>query len=419
MGYQRQVTNSSPVVIVGGYQTDFARNYTREGLDISDLTAEVVSGTLSAAGVTPAQVEVIHVGNAFGQLFTGQGHLGAMLATVEPGLAGVPAGRHEAACASGGIALLAAMADLEAGRYDCALVLGIELERNVSGALAAQHMAAAAWVGHEGQDARYMWPWAFDQVADEYDRRFGLDDAHLRAIGELNLRNARDNPLAQTRAWALTDASFTADDAANPIVEGRLRRHDCSQVTDGAAGVVLVSDRWLRAHAGVRSGQHSAILGWGHRTAGLALAPKMAASAGGPFVMPHVRAAIVDAFGRAEVPGVAGLAAIETHDCFTPSEYLAIDHFGITEPGASWQAIEAGDIARDGRIPINPSGGLIGVGHPVGATGVRMVLDAHRQVTGTAVGYQIPDARRVATLNIGGSTATTVTFVVGDVADKR
>ena len=406
-------------MILGGYQTDFARNFTREGLDISDLTAEVVAETLSAAGVTPAQVEVIHVGNAFGQLFTGQGHLGAMPATVEPGLAGVPASRHEAACASGGIALLAAMADLEAGRYDCALVLGVELERNVSGAQAAQHMAAAAWVGHEGQDARYMWPWAFDQVADEYDRRFGLDDAHLRAIGELNLRNARDNPLAQTRGWALTEASFTADDVANPSVEGRLRRHDCSQVTDGAAGVVLVSDRWLRAYAGARSGQYSTILGWGHRTAGLALAPKMTASAGGPFVMPHVRAAIVDAFGRAEVPGVDALDAIETHDCFTPSEYLAIDHFGITEPGASWQAIEVGDIARDGRIPINPSGGLIGVGHPVGATGVRMVLDAHRQVTGTAVGYQISDARRVATLNIGGSTATTVTFVVGDVADKR
>ena len=413
VGYQQQVTNPTRVAILGGYQTDFARNFTREGLDITDLTAEVVSGTLSATGVTPADVEVIHVGNAFGQLFTGQGHLGAMPATVEPGLIGVPASRHEAACASGGIALLAAMADLESGRYDCALVLGVELERNVSGAAAADIMAAAAWVGHEGADARYMWPWAFNHVADEYDRRFGLDDAHLRAIGELNLRNAHDNPLAQTRGWALTESSFAADDAANPIVEGRLRRHDCSQVTDGAAGVVVVSERWLRARSGARSGPHSVILGWGHRTAGLPLAAKFAASAGGPFVMPVVRAAIVDAFVRAGVPGVDAVDAIETHDCFTPSEYLAIDHFGITEPGASWQAIEAGDLARDGRIPINPSGGLIGVGHPVGATGVRMVLDAHRQVTGSAEGYQVSDASTVATLNIGGSTATTVTFVVG------
>lgn len=406
------MTHPSPVVILGGYQTDFARNLTREHRDVSDLVAEVVSGTLSAAGITPAQVEVIHLGNAFGQLFNGQGHLGAMPATVEPGLAGVPASRHEAACASGGIALLAAMADLESGRYDCALVLGVELERNVSGLEAAQIMAAAAWVGREGQHARYMWPWAFSTVADEYDRRFGLDDAHLRAIGELNLRNAKDNPNAQTRGWALTDASFAADDAANPIVEGRLRRHDCSQVTDGAAAVVVVSSRWLAAH-GPRQRPSSQILGWGHRTVGLALQPKLEGSVDDVYVMPHVRTAITDAFARAGLPGVDAVDAIETHDCFTPSEYLAIDHFGITAPGASWQAIESGDLERDGRMPMNASGGLIGVGHPVGATGVRMVLDAHRQVTGTAPGYQVPGASRVATLNIGGSTATTVTFVVG------
>lgn len=399
-------------MILGGYQTDFARNLTREGLELSDLVAEVVTGTLADAGITPADVGVIHVGNAFGQLFTGQGHLGAMPATVEPGLAGVPASRHEAACASGGIALLAAMADLESGRYDCALVLGVELERNVSGSQAAQIMAAAAWVGHEGEQARYMWPWAFSEVADEYDRRFGIDDAHLRAIGELNLRNAKDNPRAQTRGWALTDASFAPDDTANPIVEGRLRRHDCSQVTDGAAGIVLVSPRWLASHSG-RVRPSSAILGWGHRTVGLPLSAKFAASADEPYVMPHVRGAIQDAFGRARVPGLDSIDAIETHDCFTPSEYLAIDHFGITEPGASWRAVEEGVLERSGRVPVNPSGGLIGVGHPVGATGVRMVLDAHRQVTDAADGYQVAGARTVATLNIGGSTATTVTFVVG------
>ena len=105
--------------------------------------------------------------------------------------------------------------------------------------------------------------------------------------------------------------------------------------------------------------------------------------------------------------------AIETHDCFTPSEYVAIDHFGITSPGKSWQAIEDGTIERDGELPVNPSGGLIGGGHPVGATGVRMVVDAAKQVTGTAGDTQVEGARRVATLNIGGSTTTTVSFVVG------
>ncbi|MGI8331198.1 acetyl-CoA acetyltransferase [Actinomadura scrupuli] len=399
------------VSILGGHQTDFARNWARQGLEFSDLTAEVVRGTLQDAGLEPSDVDVIHVGNAFGQLFTGQGQLGGMPATVLPELWGVPASRHEAACASGGIAALAAMADLESGRYDCALVLGLELERTVPGDLAARHLGAAAWIGHEGQDATFMWPYMFSALADEYDRRYGLDDAHLRAIAELNFANARVNPLAQTRGWALTEASFAADDQANPLVEGRLRRHDCSQITDGGAGVVLVSERFLERRP--EFGGRARILGWGHRTVGLPLEAKLARGRDEPYVLPHVRQAALDAFARAGVAGVDGVDGIETHDCFSMSEYMAIDHLGITGPGESWKAVENGELERGGRIPVNPSGGLIGVGHPVGATGVRMLVDASRQVTGRAGDTQVEGARRFATLNIGGSTTTTVSFVVG------
>ncbi|MGI0490083.1 thiolase C-terminal domain-containing protein, partial [Pantanalinema rosaneae CENA516] len=120
-------------------------------------------------------------------------------------------------------------------------------------------------------------------------------------------------------------------------------------------------------------------------------------------------------FRRAEIGGVDELDAIETHDCFTITEYMAIDHFGVTAPGESWRAVVDGSIRKGGRIPINPSGGLIGLGHPVGATGVRMALDAHRQVTGSAEGCQVEGARRVATLNIGGSATTTVSGVFGKV----
>ena len=104
---------------------------------------------------------------------------------------------------------------------------------------------------------------------------------------------------------------------------------------------------------------------------------------------------------------------IETHDCFTTSEYMAIDHFGLTPPGQSWQAIEEGVIDFDGQLPINASGGLIGAGHPVGATGVRQVLDSFKQVTGAAAEYQIEGATRVATLNIGGSATTSGATVIG------
>jgi acetyl-CoA C-acetyltransferase len=105
--------------------------------------------------------------------------------------------------------------------------------------------------------------------------------------------------------------------------------------------------------------------------------------------------------------------AIETHDCFTTSEYMAIDHFGLTKPGESWKAVEDGTIEMGGKMPINPSGGLIGCGHPVGATGTRQVLDAYRQVTEQAGDYQVEAAKKIATLNIGGSGTTSVAFVVG------
>ncbi len=398
----------SNVWILGGFQSDFARNLTREGHDFADLTAGVVTATLEAAKIDAADVGVVHVGNAFGEMFAAQGHLGAMPASVVDGLWNTPSSRHEAACASGSVAVLAAIADLRSGAYDTALVVGIELEKTVPGDTAAQHLGAAAWTGHEGQDAKFVWPHAFSRVADEYDRRYGIDDAHLRAIAALNFANARANPNAQTRDWTVPDP-LTDDDATNPIVEGRLRRFDCSQMTDGGAAVVLVGDAWLRDHPGARP--IGRIEGWGHRTVGLGLQQKLDRSADDPYVMPHVRRAVLDAFERARV-SLADLDGFEVHDCFTPSEYLAIDHIGLTGPGESWKAIENGEIEIGGRLPINPSGGLIGGGHPVGATGVRMLLDAAKQVSGTAGGYQVDGARTFGTLNFGGSTATTVSFVV-------
>jgi acetyl-CoA C-acetyltransferase len=399
---------STPNVwILGGYQSDFARNLTREGLDFADLTREIVDGTLAAAKVDTEDIGVVHVANAFGEMFAAQGHLGAMPATVCDGLWATPASRHEAACASGSVAALAAMADLRAGNYDSALVVGVELEKTVSGDTATEYLGAAAWAGHEGDDAKFMWPYMFDLVAHEYDKRYGIDDKHLQAIAELNFANARRNPNAQSRNWPVPE--FDSADA-NPVIEGRLRRFDCSQITDGGAGVVLVNDDYLRAHPNATP--IACIRGWGHRTVGLGLQQKLDRSAECPYVLPHLRQAVLDALQRARVT-LDDVDGLETHDCFTPSEYAAIDHIGLTGPGESWKAIENGEIKIGGRLPINPSGGLIGGGHPVGASGVRMLVDAAKQVSHSAGDYQVPGADTFATLNIGGSTATTVSFVVG------
>lgn len=407
-----------PVYVLGGAQTDFARNVTKEGRTLFDLSREAVQGALADAALEAREVEVGHVGNFVGELLNDQGHLGALLPEADPALDGLPAARHEAACASGSVAALAAMADLQSGRYDVALVLGIELLRGRGGFEAQQKLGVAARVPEETAGVDYPWPQLLSAVADEYERRYGEREAlqeALRAIARNNFARARHNPRAQARGWILEERSFTDDEEKNPVVAGRLRRHDCCPVTDGAAGVVLASarfaERWA-ARRGLALDGLPRITGFGHRTSRLALADKLRRSAGAEYVFPHVRAAITDAFARAGLSGVDDLSAIECHDCFTVMEYMILDHFGFEAPGRAFRAVAEGRVLWGGRTPVNPSGGLLGGGHPVGASGVRMLLDAARQVGGRAGDNQVPGARRVATLNIGGSATTAVGFIV-------
>lgn len=404
------------VFILGGFQTDFAQNWAREGLEIADGIRMALEGGLAATGLAARDIETVHVGNFAAELFCGQGHLGGLVAAAHPDLAGTPAARHEGACASGSLAMLAASAEIEAGRYSLAAVLGVEQMRNVPGAEAARLIGGPAmWAGHECPGVRFPWPHIFSLLGEEYERRHGLDRRHLARIAEINFANARRNPNAQTRGWTFTAENFAEDDVANPVIDGRIRKQDCGQITDGAAIVFLASEavaREFAARRGLAIERLARIAGWGHRTAPITYAAKVEASRGEPYVFPWVRRTITDAWRRAGIPGPEALDGIETHDCFTTTEYMAIDHFGLTPPGESWRAVEAGDIEIGGRIPVNPSGGLIGLGHPVGATGVRMALDCFKQVTGQAGDCQVEDARRFATLNVGGSATTTVSLVI-------
>ena len=157
------------------------------------------------------------------------------------------------------------------------------------------------------------------------------------------------------------------------------------------------------------------IKGWGHRTAPMLLKDKLKPTTSAKaYPFPHLQKTIQDALQRAQLNSAQELDAIETHDCFTISEYVALEHFGLTAPGEAWKVIENDSIALGGTLPVNPSGGLIGAGHPVGATGVRMMLDAYKQVSNQAGGYQVENAQNVGILNIGGSLTTMASFVVGN-----
>jgi acetyl-CoA C-acetyltransferase len=408
--------NQSPVFILGGAQSDFARNWNREGKHFAEVMRETVIAALEAAMLEPTEIQSAHVGNFAAELYAHQGQLGAFFLEVDPALAGLPTSRHEAACASGSITIMAASAEIEAGRYDITAVIGMEQMKTVDTATGGDFLGTAGWYERECKGKDYPFPRLFGQLGDEYDKRFGLNSEHLARISSVNYSNARRNPLAQTRSWPAAENDPQQREKFNQPLAGRIRVGDCSQVTDGCAVLLLASEQYAASYAkrrGLEAESLPRILGWGHRTAYLEFERKVAESRDNPYILPHTRQAILDALERAHLKSVWELDGIETHDCFTTSEYMAIDHFGLTRPGESWRAIEEGVIEIGGKMPINPSGGLIGVGHPVGATGVRQMLDCYKQVTASAGDYQLDGARRFAMLNLGGSGTTSCAFVVG------
>ena len=404
------------VYILGGAQSDFANNLYRSGGDIASLFIDTVRQGLDACALDPADVEVGHVGNFVSSLFTGQSQLGGFFGHVDPAMATLPASSHEAACASGSMALLAAMADLQAERYGVACVVGIEVMRNVPGDDAANNLRPAAWASQEWQDTPYVWPCAFDNMIDEYQQRYGLDKQHLYAIAQQNFDNAKLNPNAQSRNWQFGPDSFSDDDTANPRISGNIRRQDCGQITDGAAVVFLASEQRARDYAkqrGIALESLPYIKGWGHINAPIAFAEKLRLGAGQPAIFPHIQQLFSQTLQRAGMTSINDVDGLEVHDCFSITEYMIIDHCGLYSPGEAWKAIENGDIAPGGKLPMNMSGGLIGLGHPVGATGVRMALDASKQVRQTAGGYQIAGAKNIMTFNLGGSATTCASLIIG------
>ncbi len=408
--------NEHRIYILGGHQSDFARNIAREGLTLFDLFSDTVQKGMSSCGLDASEIQVGHVANFVGDLFNGQGQLGGFFGHVDPALAYLPASRHEAACASGSMALLAAMADLESGRYDLACVLGIEMMRNVSGDQAADYLRPAAWADKEWQDTPYVWPCAFDDLISTYEQRHGIEMAHLRAISEKNYKNARSNPNSQTRNWKFSPNSFDNDDEANPIISGQIRRQDCGQVSDGAAVVFLATEKRAKEYARKRNMKLSdipCIKGWGHINAPMLFEEKMRLSQGQDYIFPHIRKLFEQTLGRAGMSSIEDISGMEVHDCFNITEYMILDHTGLYKPGEAWRAIEEGHTSAGGKLPINMSGGLIGLGHPVGATGVRMALDAYKQVTYSAGDYQIGGARNMMTFNLGGSATTCASLIIG------
>lgn len=410
------------VYVLGGAQSDFERNWTKEGKNLIAVLREAVADGFRGADFSYEELSRLNadnrvaafVGNFIAEQYISQGHLGAFLTEVDPAFYGVPSARYEAACASSSVALDAAVTKIAAGEYDVCVVVGWEIMKSVNSKVGGDILGRAAYYEKEGRGVDFPFPKLFGRLADATIEKYGLDrnrylDA-LAKISTINYANAKRNPLAQTRKWFMSYEEATSRGTeSNPCVGGLLGVSDCSQVTDGAAVVVLCSEKYLKERS---LGGKPVVKGYGHRTAPLLFDKKIADNSSSDYVLPWTRQACVDAYRRAGLT-VDDIDVFETHDCFTSSEYAAISAFGITAPGHEYEAVEAGVIAFDGAKPINPSGGLIGCGHPVGASGARMFLDLYKQVTGKAGGYQVAGARNGMMLNIGGSATTNYVFIVG------
>ena len=283
-----------------------------------------------------------------------QGHLGAFLVDVDPAFAGLPTGRHEAACASGSIALLAASAEIEAGRYELRARRRCRADEDGL----ARPSAATTSAPRRGTSAR---PRAWSSPsrscsagsATSTTGATASKDEHLARISAINYDNARKNPqgadahLVHVRRARLPRRQPTTRSSAGASRSPTARRSPTAP--SPCCWPRRSSPSAWAARRGTTLAEMPRLRGWGHRTAPLTFDDKVAESREQPYVLPHTRRAIVDALRRAGLADCWALDGIETHDCFTTSEYMAIDHFGLTAPGESWKAVEEGVIAIGGQ----------------------------------------------------------------------
>jgi acetyl-CoA C-acetyltransferase len=376
---------SNGVNIVGWAHTRFGR---RPDADLESLITDVAGGAIGDAGLDVTDVDAIFVG-VFNNGFSKQGFEAALVGAGLPELATVPAVRLENACATGAAALFAAADRIEAGRARVALVIGAEKMTDVSSRDINDVLLAGSY--RRTEESAGSFAGIFAGLADRYAERYGDPHDTMAAIAAKNHRNGVANPYAHLRRDLGFDFCATPSEA-NPIVAGRLLRTDCSLVSDGAAAVIVANDdiarnarRAVRIRSRAQAGDHFAV-----------------ASRSDPLALDGAAQAFGRALDEAEVQ-LHDLDLLETHDCFTIAELLQMEAFGIAERGKAAELVAAGATQRDGRLPVNVSGGLKAKGHPLGATGVSQHVMAAMQLVGEAGEMQLDAPTRAAVFNMGGA----------------
>ncbi|WP_281984848.1 acetyl-CoA acetyltransferase [Thalassorhabdomicrobium marinisediminis] len=384
--------------IVGWAHTPFGRS---DAPDTEALMAQVTGPALDHAGLGPEDVDGLFVG-VFNNGFSDQDFQGALVGMGNEALSRVPATRFENACATGTAALHGAMDFIASGRGRVALVVGAEKMTATPGVEVGDILLGASYRKEEA-DVGGGFAGLFGQIAATYFQRHGDQSEALAMIAAKNHQNGVHNPLAHMqRDFDVAFCNTVSD--KNPLVAGPLRRTDCSLVSDGAAALVLAAPEVAAdLHRAIRFRARS------HTNEPLALSRRDITRFEG------AKRAWDQAYAAAGVT-VDDLSLVETHDCFTIAELLEYEAMGLTAPGQGAQAIREGWTLKDGRLPVNPSGGLKSKGHPIGATGVSMHVMAAMQLMGEAQAMQVRDAELAGVFNMGGAAVASYASILERVA---
>ena len=373
--------------IIGWGHTRFGK---LDAIDAEQLFRDAALQAIHGAGLEPADIDGVFVGH-FNGGFLRQDFSGSLAALAIPELRHVPSVRLENACATGSAAIWGALDAIGSGRLKRVLVVGLEKMNTLPNAQIGEVLLRCSYVKEEG-DTPGGFAGVFGQIAAGYFERFGDQSDALAAIAAKNHANGVHNPYAHMRRDLGFDFCRQPSDK-NPFVAGPLKRSDCSLVSDGAAALVLCNQPL--------AGARVPAVRWRSRTQVNEFLPL---SRRDPTRFEG--AALAWSRGLADAGAtLADLQFVETHDCFTIAELLEYEAMGLAPHGQGARVILDGVTRKDGRLPVNPSGGLKSRGHPIGATGVSQHVMAAMQLSGSAGDMQVPGTgkRLGAVFNMGGA----------------
>lgn len=401
------------VYMVAGYNTvslgtgrkEFNPKKPRPGIE--HYIKEAGEQTLKMIGGAKNVDECV-IGNFMASRFNKQAHLGGFFPMIDKELEFKPAIRVEGACASGGLALVAGIKNILSGTADVVLTIGVEVQNTVKAIYGADVLAGAGWYQKRKNGHAYFFPGQFSDRAGAYYEAYGFDYAR-KGMGRWfrnAIENARLCPTAQEYQNSTPDleAFYHSRPPDGRFFVDNLNVFDCSKVSDGASSIAIVSEEGLE-RIGIAKEDAVEIIGLGHKVRNITEDPD-------PLELTTIKMAAAEALESAGIT-IDQLGTIETHDCFSIAGVLATEALGFAAPGKGAEFVAEGNTARDGKIPMNTTGGLIGWGHPTGGTGVHMAVTVWEQLTGKAGDAQIeisPEKPYGLSINMGGDDVTVVSL---------